>query len=101
MEHPEFSRIISLFEQQANDALAAATEAHKLASTARTNLEAVTARLAETERLLAERSAALHNAGHRIADTIMHAADHIHDADTHRKQAFIDAARIARGVQLH
>lgn len=101
MEHPEFSRIISLFEQQANDALAAATEAHKLASQARANLEAVVARLHETERQLAEKTALVESAGHRIADAISAAAEHIHDADGARKQAFLDAARIARGVQLH
>lgn len=100
MEHTEFARIITAFEAVANDATAAAAEAHRIAAIAEGKRAALVEELTATKRELGLVKDRLANAGHVVAEKIASVSEHIHDAEQSRKQAFLDAARIARGVQL-
>lgn len=98
MEHAEFARIITSFEETAEAAKAEVVKANALVADATRKVAGLQAHRDDALRELDQALDLLRQAPHRIAEVICAAAAEVHDAHHERKTALLDAARIARGV---
>ena len=100
MEHDEFTRIIQSFEKQAQDASRAAHDAHLIAADAERKYRQAADQRNILDSELRQALDLLATAGSRVAEVIEQEAHATDTARFERRTALLDAARIARGVQL-
>ena len=99
-EHAEFARIIATFEAATEKAKAEVVRATAEVADALRKVAGLQAQRDEAQRELEQALELLRQAPHRVAEAICTEAQQVHDAHFERKTAMLDAARIARGVQL-